>query len=342
MKRRGRYILALPATLACLSGKVVTEGNFFYTIGPLISGQSAQFELRFKVDRYPNGYCYLDIEIPGPTGKSLLKTQSTSRYRADAYGFSYFRVTLPATLYGNEKRAIFHFGIAKVPYTRDLDLGQRYLIIQNEYPIEEADPLFRLDGRSIHEMSHSIHVYDASVDSKQAFVYHDAFALADNRSKHFLNADRRLPLDLISVEYHNVYALNKSSPSAELRILSHLDEFEEISADRGGFRAMPLKVTITETSYGEQYDFSLAELVWYSQVDYRARKTIPLGEPYFRSDHFYVPLRLGHDTDTYHFQIFFRQGGAYKDSFYIPLSLSKSTKKFGPCASAEYCVVIGS
>ena len=127
---------------------------------------------------------------------------------------------------------------------------------------------------------------------------------------------------------------------AELRLLNHIDEFPGLGEAVGNtYRSIPLRIYEKQRNK-ERIDlgFRLQENHYYSKKDFSLAST---AEGSFASNDLYVPLRQGHDTDQYRYQIFLRELSSNNDSFRIEGSTQFARRYFGSHQETEYGVFIG-
>ncbi len=136
---------------------------------------------------------------------------------------------------------------------------------------------------------------------------------------------------------------------AGLWCLDHLDDFPtgmlrySNALQRYG-RYYPLSITEL-TDYSGDYGFTYYGLALKEELSYgRAHLNgMNLDEATglrFPSDELLVPVGYGHDHDTYSFYIELYSWST-SDKFFLHRSVSFDDAHFGPCESADYCVVEG-
>ena len=332
-----RTLLLWPLALACSSAALTEENAFSYALGPLDESGRCSLSVRYLSRVYANAYFYAGVL--GDASFDVCLTPSDASL--DHEGHSCFRADFALGPRRKGERITFAFGLLKEPHYPGIDLNRYYVYSECRFSVEGEQGLLTFEQEQTQELSRRISVYDPSVDARQAFDYHDAYSVSRLKAGDVLPS-RKVGLWDTCLEYFNAYASPLVSPRAELRLINHQEDFAEVASPSGGYASLDLLVgQETLPGVGAKYRFKLAKPLYYSTLDYRASKTPISGEPCFLSDDLYLPLRNGHDRDVYTFHIHADGLGAYGDEVILLESACSDRNFFGPCDSAEYCVVGG-
>lgn len=338
--KSGRRLLFLPATLACLSA-VEPEIPFRWSLGPLAAGRSALIEVSYSEAYYGEVYGFCDAYRQGSDGWRLIDFELPKNMPKGKDGYRTYTYSLPSGALRENDVVTFTFGLSKEPYHIGIDYSKFFLRVKEVAKIGKPSGVIVFEKDEIREQNYDIYVYDPKVNRQQRQIYHEAYesmGIAFNRAL----TSRKLPLGDLKLRYLNPYLSAYEAPEAELRILTHGDDFASIATNYGGFYALPLKVSVSSTSGGmKAYTFGLKKSYYYSRIDWKAHPSAPKDEPYFLSSDLFLPLRLTHDTALYSYQVVLHKAGHFQDEIILPSSCFDARRFFGPCGKAEYCLTVG-
>ena len=331
-----RLTLLCPLALSCL-GASVSKPDFYYSIGPSVEGGVNVIEVAFDPLKYPNAYFHARVM----EDRTLSVPFDPDEAVQDQNGYLHFHARFELRHWVEGETLTYAFGLLKRSYVLGIDLSEYYVYVEARKKVGEGYGYFDFDENVVQEAQREAEVYDPRIDPRQSHVYHDAYAVRGIK-RNILLAKRGVGLSDLVIEYVNPYADSYKYPRAELRLLDHREDFEDVAFDSGGYSVLPLKVTQMHVlGEGTTYRFSLESPLYYSQIDAKASNERIPGEPCFRSDDLFLPLRQGHDEATWHYHIVLFGAGAYEDEVLVRQSAYSSRKFFGPCDSAEYCLVGG-
>ena len=333
---KGRIALILPFLSLCLGAEQSGNYAFAFSFGPF--EEDHDFVLHISADaRIYNGM-YFFLRMTSPSF-GYTESQKILWDGSHTHEEGLFRILGPNFKKG--EIVSLTFGISSVFYTPSVDWSLLKLAFAMNYGINPAQERRILTEEGIYETGHRLYFYDPRINAYQTQEDTDAYCLQEmNLGKGLAN--RKIPLDLLALDYLNRFASPLSSPKGEIRFLNHGEDFKDIADFHGGYYSLPLDITYDPVEQGRfRYDFHLKEKVYYSRIDLKA-SPIPLDtEPCFLSDALFLPLREGHDEARYDYQLVLSGMGAFGDELIVQDSAFSPRFLFGDCLSSEYCVGIG-
>lgn len=305
---------------------------FEFTIRPVFSGSSGSIECYVDTTRFPRFFAFSCHEENG-----YYVYHTCRQYTPSGGGRLFLKLSIPSSLTQHGTFTI-EFGICQndprtmasqdysIRIAKTLSVAERY----EDRVIDGNMSLFP-NRRTI---VHDYHSPDLDVEIQD---YYDLSGMGEPS----LNTRRMGFCDLLF--RYGCSSKNMSTrinPKAELRLLDHLSDFPGLGEVVGdAYRVVPIVLEeVNHTDYQTHYRFRLDRDYYYSLKDY---SLISAGDKTFASDCLFIPTRLGHDTDTYRYQILLSDCSASNDSFRIEGSTSLTRNFFGPFSSAEYSVTIG-
>ena len=332
MKHAITKMLILPATLGCLSA-TPAKPELFWSYGPVRDDMDFPIHVRFLPLRFPNAYGF--VHIVTPTMREVAVYEPSSMEKDDEGYLNFYHTVMGYGLNKGDRPQV-RFGLSRVPYTPDMNYLDQYVRVMEDPIVEEGPKPIIFDDDAIMELDRHYYFYDPRVDAINRKVECDVISVRGLRHDVQLY-DRKATLGRIGLRYENpCETLDLENVTAELRLLDHAEDFAPIAISRGGYSAIPLHVFDKNGAV----HFELEKTVYYSQVDFMGSyETDHL--PRFASKDFYLPLRNGHDSEWYSYQIALSNFGPAGDEVILRNRVMNNTNLFGPCKTATYCVVTG-
>ena len=336
MRRAPVSLLLAAGSMLLLSAKSEPYA-FSFSVGPYEEGKSCPITMRYIKSRFPTAYIAIDVQTPN---QSMIagEVRPISLY-PDADGYVTYTYSLPSYLFREGEEVYLLLGLAKESYYRGLDASRFYVWYPSTRKVKSTAGIYFYAQDTVEQLHHEFYVYDPRKDENKVIVEHDTFSVQEVPSGH-LYSRNVLVSDCTLTYLAGDYVRSLPSPSGELRILSHKEDYLGFAQDSGAFATVPLKVTATKVVDGEWlYTWSAKDPIIYSRVDLKGYRSDPGEDPTFTSRDIYVPLRQGHDGDAASFQICLHNIGVGRDEVVISYTVYPKSGWFGPCDSSRYCVV---
>lgn len=321
-------------TLTSISA-VRDDYPYSWSIGPAVEGKSVTLRISFKKENFPQAYFFARLQ--GRQNPQFYDPSPADGVIEDGVMTIQHVFSTPSNA-GEQVTVIM--GIAKVPYYTGLDFNKIHIYIQHTITVYHDPGLLRFQSDCVVESSEDSVIYDPTLNTRNSFTYHDAF-YSHGAFDHVSASSRKIPIDEMHLDYINSFDPPRTDVQAELRLLDHKSDYSFFATSHYGYKSIDLAVTVTYRKYGlYRYTFANPNTIQYSAIDFDMALN-GSGEPTFLSKDFLLPLRKGHDSDVYRFQIRLVNVGAYGREVFIDSSICCTKKFFGPCDSAEYCIVSG-
>ena len=306
---------------------------FEYTVHPCFEGEEGQIEIELDTRQFSGFYAFLCHQENGSY------VYDVCAYHPPTGGYSKVTLPIPASLTAKRDFSL-EFGIQDHD-PRD-NLPASFLVrIEKDLSVGERYQGMRIGEETVLIPGRKTIVYNASnPDAEQVRSEHYAFtgfeATMPDRS-------RKFSLSALEV----IYGGSEDKPhrsletrQAELRLLNHIDEFEGLGEVVGNaYRSIPLRIYEKWTNNRETgFGFSLKDNFLYSKRDFTITSSTNNS---FISNDLYVPLRQGHDSDAYRYQIFLNEVSPSKDSFILEGQTAYPYRFFGPLSGSDYSLVVG-
>lgn len=333
--------LVLPCALCCVSANV-DQGGYTFRYGPFLKDEVANIELRFLRTRFSSAtHFFVDALDKDNPSWHYVYTPPISTLPKGSDGWVTATAMLPADVMKLDHNVTLVFGLSRGTYYQGINFSNLHLRIEDSPKVLNEPGLIVFSGDESYECNREVALYDPQIDPYKTIRYRDGYYVEGTLGGEDL-AQRRIPLNQTRLFYTNPYGTPQSAPSIEIRFSTNKEEFYSIGIPHGGYVSLPLEGKWSKIRAGVyRYDITGAkDVLYYSRVDYHMFAAPP-DEPYFSSRNIYLPLREGHDAARYRYGIFFDNIGEFGDRVLINDSARSSLAKFGPCTTADYCVVIG-
>ena len=342
MRRKASKLIILAAgALSCL-GANPTKPEFYWEVGPVISGRDIPFHFEAVITRKPiftltigyywDEYSSVAYEYENEfnyMGRSETMVSETiylpSHWTEHGDKF-YMAIHQKGFINGNTHGQVFSFSEGL-----NVTVGR---ILRWECPEENT-----------------------TVDTKRYKAYNTTVFPVEGEEKYrFLNyrtelesfAPRCVQISNMTILYKNTMASEDlTQATAYMNVYNDYMEYP-YQPTLGTVNYVRIPLRLVRESRRDVDGFS-AYILRLRVPHYYHRQTLKMlmanpndPETYFASSDFYCRAGLGHDADPYAIGIFLEKLTSYKDSmrFEIKREFDK-TQLFGNCSDSQYCVVIG-
>ena len=333
--------LFLPCALCCVSANV-DEVGYTFRYGPFIRGEGANIELRFLPSRFPNvTHFFVDALDKENPSWHYVYTPPTSTLPKGSDGWITATALLPGDVMKLNHSITLVFGLSRGTYYKGMNFSNIFLRVEDYPKVRYESGLLLFISDESYECNREVALYDPRIDASKTVYYRDGYYVEGMRLGEDLSS-RRVPLNQTHLYYTNPYGTPRQNFNIEMRFSSFMDDFLGVGVSHGGYVSVPLTGKWSKYRTGVyRYDITGSkDILYYSRIDYRMFSSPP-DEPYFSSRNIYLPLREGHDAGDYRYMYFLDNVGEFGDQVMLYDDVYSSVAKFGPCTSAEYCVVIG-
>lgn len=324
-----------------------STSRFYYEVGPFLYKRSSSFYFEFRVAADRPSFTVSLFAYVDKSYKNYYASVEQSYDFSGITGRIGETITIPSTF---TKRETFYLAIKLLGHEYgDERLGQVFVYsdgldvtVGRTYSAYSPSPGERLDtGRTIVRENNAL----SHIETKQEYAF-SSFPgqLANDATNRCLNINR------FRLSYKGFNSDDTlETAAAELRILSHLDEFPfSVTHELGGkkYVRIPLNISSVGASTTHEgftdYSLSLIRTYYYDlrNLNMYSSQTKP-NSHCFASQNVFIPQGSGHDLLPCDYELFIWNATYYRDSFLITGRIDFSNPRFGDCETADYCVVYG-